>query len=254
MGTDATGTLVDARPEHLFGFTVRANDAENFRVLRKDIFEKRIYHFESKTDAPVVLDCGANIGVATLYFKHVYPAARITAFEPDPAVVAYLRTNVETNGLTDVRVVRAALSDSANAQTLFADGKYSSTLQAHATPTTRSAGEAREVSCVRLYDYLTEPIDFLKMNIEGAEWTVLRDAEPRLSAVRAMVVEYHHLPGLPRTLHNILDLLDRCGFDYLINDFDGTTNPHVQPPFMLTPRTSYYLLIYAKQRSAIHAG
>ncbi len=241
-----------SQTERLHGFTVRVNDAENYRILQKDVFEKRIYHFESETETPSILDCGANIGMSMLYFKHVYPGARITAFEPDPDVVPFLRANIETNKLADVRVVQAALSDSSEPQTLFADGKYSSTLEAHATPLTITAGAAGVVSCVRLRDYLTEPVDFLKMNIEGAEWDVLRDAEPRLSAVRAMVIEYHHLPGLPRTLHKLLDLLDRRGFEYLINDFDNDTNPHVQPPFMLTPRTSYYLLIYAQQRDTIY--
>lgn len=239
-------------PVQLLGFDLFINDAENFRILRKDVFEKRIYHFDSTADAPLVLDAGANIGMSTLYFKHVYPDARIIAFEPDPIVLPYLRRNVAGNGLADVCIVPSALSDGSGSQTLLADGKYSSTLESHATPGTRSAGVPREVSCVRLGDYLTEPVDFLKMNIEGAEWDVLRDAEPRLSRVRAMVIEYHHLPGLPRTLHKILDLLDRSGFEYLINDFDGTTNPHVEPPFVLTPRSTYYLLIYAQRRDTIH--
>ncbi len=253
-GAGSTTATTGSKPqiERLYGFSVCVNDAENYRILHKDIFQKGIYHFESEADAPVVLDGGANIGMSTLYFKHVYPDARITAFEPDPMVLPFLKTNIETNGLTDVSVVEAALSDSSQSQTFYADGKYSSTLSAHATPQTMSAGVAGEVACVRLYDYLIEPVDFLKMNIEGAEWDVLRDAAPRLGAVRSMVVEYHHLPGLPRTLHKILDLLDRCGFEYLINDFDNETNPHVNPPFILTPRSSYYLLIYAQRRDTIY--
>lgn len=60
-----------------------------------------------------------------------------------------------------------------------------------------------------------------------------------------MVIEYHHFPGIPRTLHKILALLARQGFEYLINDFGDWDV--LQPPFCLTPETRYCLLIYAKR-------
>jgi hypothetical protein len=68
-----------------------------------------------------------------------------------------------------------------------------------------------------------------------------------LHHVKEMVIEYHHLPGLPRTLHKILEILDRQGFEYLINDFDAETNGSVAPPFRLASESRYFLLIYAKK-------
>ena len=126
-------------------------------------------------------------------------------------------------------------------------GGSASTLADHKP--TDSAGDAPRfsVSCVRLRDYLREPVDFMKMNIEGAEWEVLADSEDRLRQIECMVIEYHHLPGLPRTLHKILDLLCRNGFEYLVNSFDPETNPGGQPPFRLHERTRYFLLIYARR-------
>jgi hypothetical protein len=85
------------------------------------------------------------------------------------------------------------------------------------------------------------------MNIEGAELEVLADSEDRLRQINEMIIEYHHLPGLPRSLHDILQLLHRQGFEYLINDFDSETNGGVQPPFRLSPESRYFLLIYAKR-------
>jgi hypothetical protein len=65
----------------------------------------------------------------------------------------------------------------------------------------------------------------------------------------AKVVRWgHHLPGWPRTLHKILGLLDRQGFEYLINDFDPEANPAACPPFRLGPDSRYHLLIYGKRR------
>lgn len=230
------------------GYRVRINDLPNFRILRKDIFERRIYHFESANPAPRVLDGGANIGLSVLYSRMIHPAARIVAFEPDPTIMPFLRDNLEENGITGVELVEAALAGREGPATLHSDGKYGSSLIAAPCGDTAAVDSPCRVRCVRLRNYLTEPTDFLKLNIEGAEWEVLSDSEDRLRNVRAMVVEYHHQPGLPRTLHRILELLDRCGFDYLINDFDAETNPKSQPPFRLGPSSRYYLLIYAQRR------
>ena len=97
----------------------------------------------------------------------------------------------------------------------YSDGKAGSCL-AHNLPSDARGWHPCDVPCVRLAEYLSEPVDFLKMNIESAEWEVLEDSAEYLSNIREMVVEYHHLPGIPRTLHRILDLLDRQGFEYAI--------------------------------------
>lgn len=233
--------------ERFLDYTVRINDGPNFYILYKDIFIHRIYHFESQRRDPFILDCGSNIGMSILYFRHVYPQARIIGFEPDPVIFPYLQENIAYNRLKDVELVQAALSAHEGTLTFYSDGKYGSCLGDYAPSNIREEWMKCEVPCVRLRDYLTEPLDFMKLNIEGAEWKVLSDSEDRLSQVREMVIEYHHSPELPRTLHKILELLHRQGFEYLVNDFDWETNNGVQTPFRLTPESTYFLLIYAKR-------
>jgi FkbM family methyltransferase len=228
-------------------YSVRINDGANYYTLYKDLFINRIYHFEAQRVDPLILDCGSNIGISILYFRHVYPQARIIGLEPDPAIFPYLQENIARNGLKDVRLVHAALAGRKGMFTFYSDGKYGSCLASHAPRNIPEDWTKYEVPCVRLRDYLTERVDFLKMNIEGAEWEVLADSGDQLRQVREMVIEYHHLPGLPRTLHNILELLNRQGFEYLVNDFDSETNSGLRPPFDLNPNTRYYLLIYARK-------
>ena len=232
----------------LLDYDVCVNDSDNYFILYKDLFCNQLYHFHCDRPDPLILDCGSNIGLSILYFKHAYPAARIVGFEPDPTVLPYLRGNGERNNLTDVEIVPAALTSHAGEQVLYSDGLYGSTLADCGGAQRRGLEPIGKVECVRLFDHLDQPVDFLKMNIEGAEWGVLEDSQERLHAVSRMVIEYHHLPGLPRTLHKILELLDRTGFDYLIHDFDEATNPRSQPPFRLGPNTEYFLLIYAQRR------
>ena len=228
-------------------YTIRINDGPNCYVLYKDIFVNRIYHFEAQRPDPLILDCGSNIGMSILYFRHLYPNARIIGFEPDPAIYPLLQENISRNGIQNVRLVKAAVAGREGTLTFYSDGKYASCLAEHQPEATSQEWVKYEVPCVRLRDYLTEPADFLKMNIEGTEYEVLADSADHLRMVREMVIEYHHLPGLPRTLHKILGLLHEHGFTYLVNDFDSETNRGVSPPFFLSPETRYFLLIYARR-------
>jgi FkbM family methyltransferase len=71
------------------------------------IFFEETYFFRAASPEPVILDCGSNIGMSVLYFKMLYPAARIIA----PAAFAKLRDNVARNSLTGVTLHNCALSD-----------------------------------------------------------------------------------------------------------------------------------------------
>jgi hypothetical protein len=67
----------------LGSFSIIAPSREEYHALKRSIFTQDEYAFSSEEDAPVIIDAGAHIGIATLYFKWHYPQARITAIEPD---------------------------------------------------------------------------------------------------------------------------------------------------------------------------
>jgi FkbM family methyltransferase len=236
------------RIERFGGYAARIRDRTTFYMAYKDIFARRIYHFESARPDPLILDCGSNIGMSILYFKQLYPRARVIGFEADPTIFPDLEENVTRNHLAGVRLVHAALGSRPGFLTLDSDGRCGSFVQAGSAPVPEG-WQRFEVPCVRLQEFLTEEVDFLKMNIEGAEWEVLADCGALLRRVREMVIEYHHLPGLPRTLHRILALLDEQGFDYLINDLDEESNGGVIPPFHLDRDSRYFLLVYARRQA-----
>ncbi|MCC7359378.1 MAG: FkbM family methyltransferase [Anaerolineales bacterium] len=241
---------VRARPGDIVscaGFQVQINDGPNYYTLYKTIFDQKIYHFDANRPDPRILDCGSNIGLSILYYKHIYPQSQVVGFEPDPLIWPYLQHNLSRNQLAGVQTLQAAVSPRSGTLTFASDGKYSGFLEAVGGEPAPLDWTRYQVPCVRLGSYLTDPVDFLKLNIEGAEYEVLADAGPQLRQVSELVVEYHHLPGLPRTLHLILALLHEHGFEYLINDLDAETNAAVEPPFRLRPDTGYFLLIYARR-------
>ncbi len=69
--------------EQVLGFTVHCFDYRTMHLLFRVILLRNEYYFETAKDHPVIFDCGANIGLATLFFKWLYPGGEIYAFEPD---------------------------------------------------------------------------------------------------------------------------------------------------------------------------
>ena len=69
----------------------------------------------------------------------------------------------------------------------------------------------------RLSNYLNNPIDFLKLNIEGKEIDVLKeiDESNKIKEISEMVIEYHGFPNFKQTLGDILSILNRNNFRYL---------------------------------------
>lgn len=85
----------------------------------------------------------------------------------------------------------------------------------------------RVVQTVRLADYLNRPVDFLKLDIEGAETEVLKACAESLGNVEHLFVEYHSFTEEPQTLHTIICILTDAGFRLHIDA------PVVSPqPFM----------------------
>lgn len=224
---------------HLGSLRIHCQDLMAFHIAAKDIFLQEIYSFRSDTPAPRVIDGGGHLGLFTLYVKSKYPMARVTVFEPDPLALSLLRKNLAVNGIQDAEVVEAGLLDREGTLSFGADGSDGGSIF--------SEMPNCEIETVRLGKYLNEPVDFMKLNIEGAEYAVIKDVEPDLRRVRQLVIEYHGFPETGQQLHHILSILDRAGFRYLLHDFDGQTNPGTKPPFDLSPESRFFLLVYAKQ-------
>jgi FkbM family methyltransferase len=226
--------------ERCLGYTVHITGGPNFYTQYKDEFIRGIYHFEARQRNPLIIDGGSNMGTSILYFKHLYPQARIIGFEPDPAIFRILQENTTRNGLKDVTLVNAALGAQTGTMNFVPDGSAGGHI---------GDGNSIEVRMERLSDYLDEPVDFLKLNIEGEELPVLQEAAARgkLHSVHEMVLEYHGWAGGEQRLGDILNLLDRQGFRYLIHDFDAETCGASKPPFRLTPQTTWFCLIYARR-------
>ena len=199
-------------------YDLQYSDLLSFCPQWQDIFVKRALDFATASPAPRILDCGANIGVASLFFRKRYPKARITAFEADPSLFALLDANLAANGAQDVERKHLAVWTAAGTLTFRSEGSDSGMI---ASLPGAVDGRSVAVPSVRLRDILeAEPaIDLLKLDIEGAEDAVLADCEPSLGRVRALIMDLHEFDPASRQVPRVLDLLARAGFTYAIDDF-----------------------------------
>jgi FkbM family methyltransferase len=217
-------------------------DGCSLAVMYRELFIDGVNDFCNDDPSPYVLDCGANIGVSVLRYKHLFPKAQIVTFEPDKELCGILRRNLQANNAGDVEVVEAAVWTQDTTITFASDLVEAG----HICTDGEGKDNAVEVKAVRLADYLNRKVDFLKLDIEGAELEVLRDCADRLGWVDKAVIEVHHLIDRPDVLAEILTILHGAGYKVSVGSAKGglsLTKPYQQPPAHY--RFHQWLILYA---------
>lgn len=178
-----------------------------------EVFKERMYEFKTDSKSPYIIDCGANMGLSILFFSQTYPDAEIVAFEPEPPIYELLLRNINKYGLKNVTVHRKALWNRLTTLSFYTDTGMGGSVEnifSNQTPF--------QVETDILSAYLTKEVDFLKIDIEGAEFTVLKECSHLLYLVKHLFVEYHSYINKPQELSQLLQLLTDAGFRYHIKE------------------------------------
>tara|TARA_B110000003_G_scaffold53562_1_gene53391 strand:- start:731 stop:1543 length:813 start_codon:yes stop_codon:yes gene_type:complete len=205
---------------NVLDFKIDVPDMASFLGQYRELFVDNNYRFSSKSNEPVIYDCGANIGLSCLYFKKLYPKARITAFEADKNIADILSKNLKKNNIEDVVIFDSAVWIHDSGIEFSIEGSDGGSIQ--------GGGEKINVPSVRLKSFLDKSkfeIDLLKIDIEGAEYEVIKDCKQSLNNVRNIVLEYHSWNSSPQKLSEILAILEGNNFRYFINTVCGRSQP-----------------------------
>lgn len=184
-------------------FTVWLADRTGIAAF-EEVFLRGEYDTPSSLNPKVILDAGANIGIASVFFCLRYPGVRLYAIEPDAKTCAVLRKNLEA--FPNASVHECALSD--------VDGEIN--FHIHPTSSIASSIESRQaggravvVRSMKLDTFLegegVAEVDILKFDIEGAEYKMLGAIRDKAS-VRCYVGELH-LDLMHASLEDIKRLL-----------------------------------------------
>lgn len=202
-------------------YKFKVPDCLSFIFQYRDIFVEELYRFNSNKESPIIYDCGANIGTSCIYFKRLFPKAKIIAFEADPKISNVLKENLSNNGLSDVTIINKAVWNKTGYIRFGPDGADSGSIH--------SDKNTIVIESIRLKDFLLKEteIDFLKMDIEGAEIEVIQDCDEVLEKIKNLFIEFHYIKGYKGQLLNILRVLEKNGFKFYLQSIDKKISPFI---------------------------
>lgn len=201
-----TGTVV--RP-YVGGASVSLQD--------RTTWETFLYAYRPKPGDTIV-DLGAGVGgEARLLSRLVGPSGRVISVEAHPRMFNCLQRTIELNNLSNVTPVHRAMMGVRGIAFIEDRTAYGG------SGMTADADNSLPVLCEPLGDLVArleiDRIDLLKMNIEGAELTVLESARELLPRVANLVVSCHDFkadrggPDWQRTYNGVRTLLTEAGYE-----------------------------------------
>jgi FkbM family methyltransferase len=216
---------------YLFGKKIRINDSISYLSSLNEIFFDEIYKFKSNSNNPIIIDCGANIGLATIYFKINYPQGIIYSFEADPYIFECLKFNINSfeHNSHNVKLLNNAVSTNNENVFFLQEGGHSGMLVSNL------GKNVIEINAVSLKNYLKNfsCIDFLKIDIEGHEINVFPDIEDQLYKISHIFIEYHSFLNKNQELSIILNILEKNKFRYYIKEGYKKKYPYLEKEIFL---------------------
>ena len=202
------------------GLELRANaNVDPFRVQQRLV----------SCPEPVIFDVGAHVGVTSLHYRHLFPRARIHAFEPFPP--SYAKLVSALSGDPAASAFPIAFSDTAGTKLLHVNPSEATNSLLPTDPAaSRIWGEGLLESRDRIEVRVEtidgfcqarqiERIDALKIDVQGAEFDVLRGAARMLSSRRIGLVYFELIVATTyagqRRPHDYLALMDEFGYGWV---------------------------------------
>lgn len=159
-------------------------------------------------DSPVVFDVGANVGDYSLCLREHLPAAKIYAFEPAKSVYQELASRINgADAEGQIKPYNLGFSDSEKLVELYSytvEGEDASVLssidQRLPTQVLDVRTSSSELVQIQTIDGFCEAeginrVDFLKVDVEGHELSVLRGAQRMLTAGKISMIQFEFGPA-----------------------------------------------------------
>lgn len=205
ISDDGRGVIVDSR-FNLHSFS-------RYEEVMKDVF---LWNY-TPSERDTIVDVGAGIGSEALTLAKWYPTAKIVGVEAHPVTFACFERAARLNEATNVECLQLAAS---NSEAWLALAEEPSHLSNHLVQS--NDGGAR-VPARRLDEILGErglrSIDFLKMNIEGAETSALEGLGHLIQRTRHVAISCHDFKyektgnTFFRTKADVASILNENGFE-----------------------------------------
>jgi len=225
---DKSNCLVNINSK-FFGFPIKLRILTSDWNVLEDIFLSNQYNDPSRFHGdrllnyynrivaeglvPLIIDCGANVGLSSIWYAKKFPKAKIVAIEPDPENFSILRENVSY--YKNIVALNFGVSDSSEPLSM---GNANSEPWARVTEPDKSG----TIRAIRIDDVVSSfqmctPF-ILKIDIEGFEYKLFDVAEEWIGLFMLIVVEIHDflipLRGIGHKFFRALT--EKSKFDYVL--------------------------------------
>lgn len=197
-------------------------DAKSFIWQYYEIYFKAYYDFKSSKPNPTIIDCGSNIGLGLLRFKEQYPQAEIHAFEADDVICNILNTNIADNRLSGIHVHNEAVWTKDESLQFASEGADGGQISENNEGTKAVNG----IDFARFLQRF-EQVDFLKIDIEGAETQLLPHIASQLHKVDNLFVEFHSYNGQAQHLNEVITAITSAGHRVYIDNVAFKNSPFI---------------------------
>jgi FkbM family methyltransferase len=196
------------------GYRICVSPADNLGYLLgtdEPHLQRAILNYVAAGDT--AYDIGANQGYVSLALaKRVGPDGRVIAFEPVPRNIEAFRLNLQINGIKNVRLLELAASDQAGEAVIrIAENLSTASLVWHRNnPSATELGIRTTAIDALVAGGELEYPKFVKIDVEGAEASVLRGMQRTLAAARPVLFVECSEAGREESWHLLRTLQYRC--------------------------------------------
>lgn len=220
-------SLVRKKKAVVHGHTMYLDETDSLRLSIFQTYEPYETALVQKLvkKGMTVVDIGANIGYYTLLFaKKVGPKGKVIAYEPDADNFSLLKKNVEENTYTNVVLHKKALSTKKGVAKLYLSDENKGDHQMYAGDDKRPS---ISIDTVKLDDHIKGKVDFIKMDIQGAEMKALLGMKKALHKNKKLTLITEFWPAAIQqsgeSPSKMLELLEKEGFSFKMIDEESTS-------------------------------
>jgi FkbM family methyltransferase len=167
----------------------------------------------SRSEIPLIIDCGAHIGLASIWYAQKFPEAKIIAVEPEPENFRILAMN--TADYANISAVQAGISDHETHVTL----RNMDDNAPWAWQTTETGGDVVTSTIPNLLACVPNAkLLVVKVDVEGSEVALFRSNVDWVTKTPVIVFEAHDwLFNWRGTFHAVASVLTRDSRDYILH-------------------------------------
>jgi len=216
-----------SKRELLFSLTGRSHLASIFLkklIVYGKAHERKVSEALSKIKGQIFVDVGANVGYYPLFLSQNFK--KIYAFEPFKKSFRKLCRNLYEHDIRNAKAIMKAVSDTDGEELLVQTdyGPYHRLVSGKQLPRAPKLVSSIPVETVTLATFFPNTIiDLIKVDVEGAEWRVLKGAEPILKNIKRWVIELHD----PKQKRKLEEWFFSHGYSFRWLDFKGKTANHI---------------------------